>query len=263
MKINWQKLLSTIGALVVLYFLVSATPIGGVVRGGLSFVFTPIFSVASGATRGVADFFGAAFSISKLEKENQDLRQQIANLQGENAKLKEAEKENEELKAALSFQDQSGGKLIAAQIIGRDPVSFLQEIVINKGTAAGVQKGMVAVYGGILIGKIKEADVSSAIVTLVISPQSAVPAMTQEGRVLGIVRGQIGYGLALEEVPVEEKISPGDRLISSGLGNEFPQGLILGDIEQVETDQNKIFQSATVRLGVNFKKLEQVFVMIR
>jgi len=261
MKINWQRLLGTLGALGILYFFISVTPLGGVVRNALSFIFTPIFSSASKATGGVADFFGAIFSIQKLQQDNEELQKKIAVLEGENASLKEAKRENEELRSALSFQEESGGKVVPAQIIAKDPASFLQEIVIDKGTSNGVQKGMAVTFGGVLVGKIRQADISSSLVTLIVSPKLAVPAMTQEGRVLGIVRGQMGYGIKLEEVPVEEKINAGERLISSGLGNEFPQGLVIGDIEQVETDQNKIFQTATVRIPINIKKLEQVFVM--
>jgi rod shape-determining protein MreC len=263
MKVSWTRLLGLLGTITVLYFLIVATPIGGPVKNVVSFITTPIFSVASRVTRGISDFFGAVFSISELQKENEQMKKQIAELQGENAKLLEMKKENEQLRSALAFQEESGGKLLPAEIIGKDPNSFLQEIKIDKGTSSGVKKGMAVVYGGVLIGRIKESEVSSANVTLIISPKSAVPAMTQEGRVLGILRGQVGYGLILEEVPIEEKISVGERLISSGLGSEYPQGLILGDIEKVETDQNKIFQTAQVKMPVNFKKLEQVFVMIK
>jgi len=53
----------------------------------------------------------------------------------------------------------------------------------------------------------------------------------------------------------------GDSIETSGLGGIYPKGLLIGTVDEVIIDVNNVSQSAVVKPAVNFKKLQEVFVI--
>jgi rod shape-determining protein MreC len=99
-------------------------------------------------------------------------------------------------------------------------------------------------------------------VLLLIDPASAVNARVQNSRVSGIVRGNIDGGLIMERIPQGETISPGDIVLTSGLGGNFPDKLVIGQITEVSQQDSNMFQSARIRPTVDFGKLEELLVIV-
>jgi rod shape-determining protein MreC len=89
-----------------------------------------------------------------------------------------------------------------------------------------------------------------------------VNARVQNSRVTGIVRGNIDGGLVMERIPQGETVSPGDIVLTSGLGGNFPGKLVIGQITEVSRRDSDMFQSARVRPTVDFGKLEEVLVIV-
>jgi len=85
--------------------------------------------------------------VSSLRAENQRLRAADEQLRRQIVELNAAAKENASLRQALNFQKASGHRLVAAQVIGRGPDSFSRTMQIDRGTADGVQPGMVVATG--------------------------------------------------------------------------------------------------------------------
>jgi len=98
-------------------------------------------------------------------------------------------------------------------------------------------------------------------VLLLIDPSSAVNARVQNSRITGIVRGSIDGGLVMERLPQGEKVSPGDIVLTSGMGGQFPDKLVVGQITEVLQRDLDMFQSARIRPTVDFGKLETVLVI--
>jgi rod shape-determining protein MreC len=66
----------------------------------------------------------------------------------------------------------------------------------------------------------------------------------------------------MERIPQGETISPGDIVLTSGLGGNFPDKLVIGQITEVSQRDSDLFQSARIRPTVDFGKLEEVMVII-
>ena len=208
------------------------------------------------------NFFETATNIKNLATENERLLSQIRKLESEKAALLEKERENEILKKQLGFMETNKGfNLLPAYIIGRAPNSFFQYLILNRGERDGLKVGQVAISEGLLLGKITEVSLSTSKVFLIVNPTSAVPAITQESRASGLVKGEVGYGLVLEDLPKEITLKEGENVITSGLGGEYPKGLLIGKIEKITSPPADLFQKASLKPLIDFSKLEIVFVI--
>lgn len=222
----------------------------------------PIQKVVSAGAGSVYNFFTTIGNISELSRENRSLQEEINRLLEENVKLAEVEKENEALRAQLDFQKRSSFKVVSAEIIAKDPTNIQKVFEISAGKKQGIKVGMPVITSGILIGKVSEVYHNSAKVLLVTNPNSIVNGMLQKTRALGLVKGQLGFGLMMDSVPQDVKINIGDLVVTSGLGGSFPKGLLLGEVSEIISKQGEIFQSANLRPAADFSKLEIVFVIV-
>jgi rod shape-determining protein MreC len=226
------------------------------------FISSPFLVVLEKTGSVFENFFATIRSIKDLTKEVEEREIEVRKLQSEKAELIEKEKENEVLKRQLGFLESNKNlNLLPAYVIGRAPNSFLQYLIVNKGERDGVLKGQIVVSEGILLGKIEEVNLSTSKVFLITNPTQAVPASTQESRASGLVRGELGYGLILEDLPKEIPLSVGENVITSGLGGDFPKGFLIGQIEKVISSPADLFQKASLKPFLDYSKLEIVFII--
>lgn len=230
---------------------------------GITRIFQPIGSIFVGSTGGVKGFFENLGNIGNLQKENRELSLRINELESQNARMTVAEKENESLKRELKFKNESGFQTLAADITFFDPTNVRESIMINKGASDGIKEKMAATSEGFLIGRVTEVYSNSAKILLITDPLSSVPALIPELTATGLVKGQLGMGLEMEQIPQEADLKKGQVIVTSGLGGEYPKGLVIGKIENITKKNNSIFQMASLRPLIDFKSLERVQIIIR
>ncbi len=211
----------------------------------------------------IGNFFSTISSVGDLQKKNDDLEEQVGQLNSEIAKLKEFEVENKVLREQLGFVQKSDYKLIPAEVIGREPENFFQYLIVAKGEKEGIKKGMFILSSGYLVGKITEVYSHSSKLMLITNPESNVGALIQDSRATGIVKGELGGGLVIDMIPQNEVIRVGDTVCTSGLGGDYPKGLLLGSIESIKSKPDELFQKADLNSQIDFKKLEIVFIVIQ
>jgi rod shape-determining protein MreC len=120
---------------------------------------------------------------------------------------------------------------------------------------------MVVVTERGLVGQVLEVADMASKVLLITDPLSAVNAVVQSSRTTGLVRGQVGGQLVLDEVPQEATIQMGDIVLTSGLGSTFPRGLVIGQVTDIRRQDVEMFQRATLHPTVDFNKLEVVLIV--
>jgi rod shape-determining protein MreC len=95
-----------------------------------------------------------------------------------------------------------------------------------------------------------------------------VVALDQQSRAMGEVQGQLGGQLVFVNVPVTEKLAPGETVVTAGLSlksgqrSAYPKGLLIGTIQAVQPDQNALTQTAFVRPALDFQRVERLMVAI-
>ncbi|KPK21323.1 MAG: hypothetical protein AMJ76_02880 [Dehalococcoidia bacterium SM23_28_1] len=212
-------------------------------------------TVASPLERGLrtaaspaADFLDNVTDRQDLEDENRLLRQQIEELTAEIAHLKEAEFTAADL-AELAEVEESrpDDQFLAARVIARDPSNLKERLAIDRGSSDGVSEGMVVMSeGGSLVGVVSKALNDFAWVTLITDPNNNVNAMVLESRAQGVVSGSLHDGLSMELIPQDAEVEPGNTVATSGLGGNFPQALLIGQVAAVRGEQQDVFKKAEV-----------------
>lgn len=225
---------------------------------------TKVFSVVTIPLNSLGDKIKSEFSfvtnIRKLRQQNEELAAQIVSLQVDKSQTEELKNENELLKKELGFiSGEESSELIPAKIIQRDPVNFLDKIVIDKGSSSGIAEKMAVISSGTLVGQITAVDTESSTVTLITSKDSMVQAMLQNSRAKGILKGGIS-GLYLENIMQDTDYAVGENVVTSGLGGDIKQGILIGKAGSLESSSSSIYKTIEVEPIVAISDLELVFV---
>jgi rod shape-determining protein MreC len=228
------------------------------------YIIGPVQRSINSMVGGTADLFGTFRDARELRAENQQLREENSRLITENLRLKEFEAENATLRDLLRFtRNNPNYTMLAADVIGRDPSPYVSTIMINIGENRGLKPGMPVITGGsALVGRVLQVNPRTAKVQILEDVSSAVNAMIQGSRATGLVRGQPDGTLIMELIPQEEKVQPGDIVLTSGLGGDLPRALVIGQVSEVTRRDVDLFQSAALRPAVDLNRLEVVTVIM-
>ncbi|HEX7259336.1 MAG TPA: rod shape-determining protein MreC [Candidatus Saccharimonadia bacterium] len=225
----------------------------------------PLQASLAGAASGVGGWFNVIGSARELGNENQRLRAEVAALRGQMSRDTEIKAQNDQLRQQLGVGGIRPDRLIAAEVIGYQPDNFRQFLTIGRGSRDGLREGMTVIQQGALIGRLQDVGPSTAKVFLIIDPNFRVAALDQNApnRPTGTIRGQIGNGLIMDKIAQTETITPGDTIVTSGLGGGIEKGLIVGRVQTVSKQANGVFQTAQVTTDIQFNRLEVIYVIAR
>jgi len=258
-----RKIISIIIGLLILLVMLNTVP--GLKKGLGNFVykiFSPINGLFIKTGNGIAGFFEVLTSIHDLNKENLKFRQEIQLLEADNTRLKEIEKENDILKEALNISQNIRQVKEVALISGKDIQGFQDWILINRGSKHGISENMVVLSPeGALVGKISEVEPSFSKVMLIIYRDSVVAALIEKSRAEGLIKRSEKGDLSMDFISNTEKIEIGEKIITSGMDNVYPKGILIGKIEVINSSDNQLFQKIFIVPAVNFNKLEEVIVI--
>jgi rod shape-determining protein MreC len=197
-----------------------------------------------------------------LEEENRILKQKVALLEEENHRIIEMKLANERMRQLLKFREKNFASMIGAEVIGHDPSSWFKSATIDKGERDGVKKGMAVISPAGVIGQILKTAPHYATVLLLTDYNSAIDSIVQRTRAKAIVGGKGENRCEMKYLLRAEEAAVGDVVVTSGLGGNFPKGLMVGEIKKVDRRGHGVFQYAELVPSVDFTQLEEVFVIM-
>ena len=150
------------------------------------------------------------------------------------------ESENARLRVMLNLAPEAPARFITGRVIGDSGGAFLRSVLINIGARDGVRKGVAAVDGTSLLGRIAEVGNRSSRILLVSDLNSRIPVLVGESRERAILAGDNSDLPKLAYLPVEISIAPGDLVITSGHGGAFPAGLPVGIVVRPDPDSEEL-----------------------
>lgn len=223
-------------------------------------ILKPISFVFSDTIGKATPYFKKVLNFQNVISQNSDLISENLQLQSQVTKLSEVQNENEILKKELGFmQTQDLTTTTAAAVIGTSG-SYLKSLVIDKGQDAGLVVGEAVISQGILIGQLSEVRQNNSDVLLITDSSSQIPVVLQNSRGTGLLSGGLG-GLVVEDIPLNIAIVKNENVVTSGLGNLMPAGILVGRSTDIVSHQGEIFQKAAVASPVDFSNLKVVFVL--
>ena len=263
---NRQLYIGLILALLLLGFVLDRLGYMGSVRAYVQTVLVPVQQAITSTGEEVNRSFEQTQSIQGLQAQNEALIDERNRLEVENIRLKEVARENELLRQLLNYpRNNPQFNYQAATVKGRrfgvDPTNLANFVYVDVGVRDGVAQNMPVITDRGLVGRVTAVGPNSAQVLLLIDPISVVNAIVQNSRATGVVRGNIDGTLMMEQISQNATVNPGDIVLTSGLGGNFPDKLVIGQVTEVFQRDQDMFQSARIRPTVDFGKLEMILIV--
>lgn len=252
----------------VLAFITSADRSVSWVESTLGSVLQPVQTFAAKASNGIINFVQRIFKTSDADKELEQLKVRMAQLEQAEAENSTLKAENERLKELLNYVDTlENYEYVTAVVTGNSQGIWFETFTINAGRNKGIEKDMSVVCADGLIGRVIEVGANWSKVTSIIDASSEVSVMVERTRDIGVVRGAFSSDgdnrLELYYLPSGFDLVPGDKIVTSGMSSIFPKSIVVGTVTEVTrrsaegTESNAIVESA-----VDFGHLEEVLVLI-
>ncbi len=226
-------------------------------RSGLADMAAPLLGIVTRPVQDAAVFVRNASGIAELQSEN-------TRLQDENAKLREwyqaallLDAENKSLRELLNVKVDPQNRYITARILGDSGSTFVKSLLLSAGRRDGVNKGQAVLSGVGLVGRIIDAGNNSSRVLLITDINSRVPIMVEDSRQHAIMAGDNDNQPMLTHIPPDTEIAAGARIVTSGHGGIFPQGIPVG---RVIIDESGAYR---VELFADFDRLIHVRIVDR
>jgi len=229
---------------------------------------SPLQSASSKATGATSGFFQQIWNFRSTAKENEQLKERLAQVETELHTAQANATENERLKALLDLRDQTNIKSIPARVIARDPSVWFNTITINRGSSAGVEVNMPVVTPGGIVGRIITVGPWSSQVMLVTDEKAgagAVVGQLGQSGALGSVRGRADLGIGLIEmryVSGLEKVEVNDYVMTTGQDGIYPPGLNIGRVVEVKNGTATQAHQILIQPGAQLDHLEEVAVLL-
>lgn len=260
-----QILLSSCFCLLLSLYILTATARGQIknepVSALLMWILRPLQIAGQGTANWIKGFRDHYDTLAGFRSENERLRKRVQSLEIERQRLLEAEATNRRLQQLLDFRGELPAGGITASIIANSATSWFQSCVLNKGSADGLRKGMAVVTPLGVVGKVVSVTGRTAKVLLLTDPNSGIDVLVQRTRSRGIVSGSLESGTVLKYIKRSEDVQEGDRLVTSGLDNVFPKGLLVGTVIKVRKQNRGLFQAVEVWPAVQAARVEEVLVV--
>lgn len=205
-----------------------------------------------------------------LEKENEELRTQLADAQENLNQVQLNQEELDNLKSLYDMdQNYADYDKIAANVIGKDAGNWFSVFLIDRGSNDGITVGMNVLADGGLAGIVIQVGPNYAKVRSIIDDNSNVSARNLSTSDLCVVSGSLKTMNESSLIDFddlrdkEDQAKVGDKIVTSNISDMFLEGIPIGYITDIKTDSNNLTKSGHIATIVDFEHLDDVFVILQ
>jgi rod shape-determining protein MreC len=240
---------------------------------GAQEAFAPLETGASRALKPARDLFGWFGDTLDAKGENEDLRNEVADLRARLAAAQTAQRDTTELRgiAALTTAEgfPQGTDPLTARVIARSSTVWYSSLKIDKGSGDGVRENQPVVASGGLIGKVTSVTGGTSEVRLITDASSAVSAQVMPSGATGVVRPVVGkpQDLLLDLID-RGRVTEGTTVATSGFTTErfeslFPRGIAIGRVTEVDPEEFEQFRRVHVKPFADMRQIDIVQVLTK
>jgi rod shape-determining protein MreC len=197
-----------------------------------------------------------------VRDQNRALQETIDRLRLEQAALLEDARQGQRLQALVDFQQKYIYKTVAAQAIGASGSEQSRVFYLDKGSADGLNRDMAIISADGIVGKIREVFPHSAQVLEINDQTSGAGVILETTRIRGILRGNAAGQPQIVGILADNRIQPGEKVLTAGGDMIFPRGLPVGVVEKVLRDPERdSFIDVIVKPAAHLDRLDEVLVI--
>jgi len=223
---------------------------------------TPPEQVIHSSKLGMEDLWQNYLNLRHVREQNQDLQKTIDRLRLEQASLLEDARQGQRLQALLGFQQKYIYTTLAAQAIGSSGSDQSRVFYLDKGSNYGLQPDMAVISAEGIVGKVRDVFPRTAQVLLINDQTSGAGVILETTRIRGILTGNAAGELEIVGILKDERIKPGEKVLTAGGDLVFPRGLPVGQVEKVVPDPDRdAFIDIIVKPYAHLDRLDEVLVI--
>jgi rod shape-determining protein MreC len=211
---------------------------------------------------GAGSFWENYVDLRHVREQNQDLQKTIDRLRLEQAALLEDARQGQRLQAMLDFQQRYIYKTVAAQAIGSSGSDQSHVFYIDKGADYQLRPDMAVITADGIVGKVRDVFPHSAQVLAINDQTSGAGVILEATRIRGILRGNAAGELQIVGILADNRIQPGERVLTAGGDLIFPRGLPVGVVEKVVRDPDRdSFIEVMIKPAAHLDRLDEVLAI--
>ncbi|MBL6959066.1 MAG: rod shape-determining protein MreC [Rhodospirillales bacterium] len=193
----------------------------------------PILDVVSRPIASTKIVVDEVRELAAIRDENARLNKDKALLLQWQTVARRLEAENTSLRAILNYVPDPEASFITSRVIADTGGAFAHSLILNAGKRSSVGKGQAVMTGDGLVGRIASVGNRASRVLLITDLNSRIPVIVESTRARAILAGNNSNRPRLIHLPQSASVTPGDRVVTSGHGGAFPQGLPVGIVASV------------------------------
>ncbi|MGB9103203.1 MAG: rod shape-determining protein MreC [Terriglobales bacterium] len=222
---------------------------------------TPIEKGVGHTSRWIADTWHNYLYLRGVRAQNQKLREEIEHMRLEQVRMSEDAGQARRLQSLLGFKEEFISQTMPAQVISTTGSEFSRGVFIDKGSRDGIKADMPVITPDGIVGKVFRVYPTSSLVLEINDSSSGAGVIMEKSRLQGILKGSPTGQTFVANIMADEKIEPGERILTSGGDRVYPKGMAVGTVSRVNPAGT--FLNVEVKPSAQLNGLEEVLVITK
>ncbi len=239
----------------------------GVLNNAVSVVVNPVKNGVTLLVDKAERLYNYVFGYELLQAENERLQGELANMNQDIRDAQANKAENERLRTLQGLTEKhTDYDLAIANVVSRGGSGYGSTMTISQGSSAGLESGMCAITeSGQVVGLITEVGTNWSTVTTILDTTSEIGAYIFGSGYSCIAQGDFTLmkegKLRASYLSSSATIRNSDQLLTSGDGDIYPPGLVIGSVTDVGDDETNVAKYAVISPTVEMSSVDQVFII--
>lgn len=223
---------------------------------------TPVERLTHGSSVKTRWLWTNYIDLRHTREQNQQLRDEVTRLREEEASFAEDAAQGRRLQAVLGFQQKYISRTVAAQVIGTSGSDRSHVLYLDKGWEDGLRPDQAVITPDGVVGKLRDVFPHTSQLLLINDSASGAGVLLTTTRIRGIIRGTANGEVEINNLTADERIKPGEQVVTSGGDQVFPRGLPVGVIQSISPDpQHQPYSAIVIKPAAELTRLEEVLVI--
>ncbi len=204
--------------------------------------------------------------IDEIIAENEKLKEENHQLKKNQVDYDKIKQENKEYKEFFGIKEANPDfEIVSASVVGRDGLDKFATFTVDAGEKDGVEVNDVVMSSQGVVGVVVETGKNYSRVYTILNPSVSVACFVSSTRDTGVVTGEGAYSnegkTVINYLPKNTKAKVGDIISTTGMGEIFPEGLVVGTVESIHTDTSGNYNYAVVVPEAEISEVKTVFII--